>query len=198
VAAEADNAAVRECAEALAREELEHAELFKTERRRAYHAERDAGKLRHGPDPDNIPNEATLLALAIYMDRQLDSAIGILAVDDPGLGDLARETRQQIDENETSLAQVTARGEQISEQAVAAACAQIESGEGPRHLPPANTKRELQRLGIYCDRCFVLYDAVVETTEVESMLHTAQRMAVSALDRASLFKQIAVVKSTGI
>jgi len=194
VAAEADNASVRECAEALAREELEHGEMFRAERRKAYHAERNAGKLRHRPDPDSIPNEATLLALAIHLDRQLDSAVGTLDVDVPGLSDLARNSRQQIDENETSLRRVTARGEKVSEQGVAAACAQIESGEGHHHPLPANTERELQRLGIYCDRCFVLYDAIVETTEDESILHTAQRLAASALDRASLLKHLALEK----
>ena len=190
VASEADNAAVQKCAEALAREELEHAELFRAERRRAYHAERDAGKLRSMPDTATIPNEATLLALAIGMDRRLVDTVDGLATHFRGAADPALETRQQIGVNEAYLENATLQGEGISQQGLATAQAQIESKEVYLHLQAGDTERELERLEIYCDRCFVFYDAIAEATEDESILHTAQRLAISALERADRFRQL--------
>ena len=123
------------------------------------------------------------------MDRQLHKAVGDLDIDAPGLADLSREIRQQIATNEAAFERVTVPGEEISTPGVTAACAQIESGAGHRHSLPDKRGGELQRLGIYCDRCFVLYDAIVETTEDEALLHTAQGLAATALDRANFFNQ---------
>ena len=190
VASETDNAAVQKCAEALAREELEHAELFRAERRLAYHAERDAGKLRSMPDTATIPNEATLLALAIAMDRRLVDAVDSLATHFHGAADPGLETRQQIGVNKAFLDSATLQGEEISQQGLAAAHAQIESKEVYLHLQAGDAERELQRLEIYCDRCFVFYDAIAEATEDESILHTAQRLAISALEQADWFRQL--------
>ncbi len=55
VAAESENEAVRKYAEVLAREELGHAALLRAERRRAYHAERNADidRTRTQPQSDS-------------------------------------------------------------------------------------------------------------------------------------------------
>ena len=78
VAAEAEDESVRLCAEALAHEELEHAELFRAERRRAYHAERATGAARPPADPGVIHSEADLLATALRLDGYFCDAVGRL------------------------------------------------------------------------------------------------------------------------
>ncbi|MCP4768365.1 MAG: ferritin family protein, partial [Gammaproteobacteria bacterium] len=87
LASEADDEVVRQYAEVLAREELEHAALLRAERRLAFHAERAASAATSAAtsaaDPRSIQNETELLAAAIAIDRYLDDAISKIDSDSP-------------------------------------------------------------------------------------------------------------------
>jgi rubrerythrin len=189
VAADADNEAVRGYAEALAREELEHAELFRAERRRAYHAERDRSAAHPMPDPDAIQDEAGLLATAIGLDRHFAETIEQPGLDSPRLAALAHEARQGISEQEALLEDLSQTTPQVDE-IIASIVTQFDNDTADDHDGVATVSSELQQLRIFCDRSFVFYDAVVETTMDEAIMHTAQALASVALDRTGDLQQL--------
>jgi rubrerythrin len=189
VAADADNEAVRGYAEALAREELEHAELFRAERRRAYHAERDRSAAYPLPDPDAIQDETGLLATAIGLDRHFAEALEQPGIDSPRLAGLARETRQRISQKEALLEGLSQTTPQVDE-IIASIVTQSDSDAADDRDGVATVASELQQLRIFCDRCFVFYDAVVDSTSDESIMHAAQTLASIALDRSAVLQQV--------
>ena len=189
VAADADNEAVRGYAEALAREELEHAELFRAERRRAYHAERDHSATHPLPDPGAIHDESELLATALGLDRHFAEAIEQLGLDSPRLVALAREARQRISEKEAWLEGLSQTTPQVDE-IIAAIVTQSDNDAADDRDGVAPVASELQRLRLFFDRSFVFYDAVVETTTDEAIMHAAQALASLALDRSSVLQQV--------
>lgn len=192
VAAESDNETVRKYAEILAREELGHAALLRAERRLAYHAERDASAARPTPDPGTIHSEAELLATAIRIDRYLADAIGLLGTDSPQLAALARETREQISNNETALGSMALTSKKLPGEDISMILAQIDSSDGGIEGESDDPGSELHRLSIYCDRSFAFYDAIVESTTDESIMRTAQRLTSSALDRIGVLNRVIV------
>jgi rubrerythrin len=189
VAADADNEAVRGYAEALAREELEHAELFRAERRRAYHAERDRSAAYPMPDSGVILDEAGLLTTAIGLDRHFAETIEQLDIDSPRLAGLAREARQRISENEALLAGLSQTTPQVDE-IITSIVTQSDSDAADDRDGVATVASELHQLRIFCDRCFVFYDAVVETATDEAIMHAAQALASVALDQTSDLQQV--------
>lgn len=189
VAAEADNASLRECAEALAREELEHAELFRAERRRAYHAERDSSIARSIADPGAIHNEAELLATAIRIDRYFADTLDLLSADSPQLIALVREARQQISKNESLFRDLSINAVQIPDDIITLILPQSDFNNAGDHPDIATAGAKLQQLRICCDRSFVFYDAIVESTTNETILFTAQTLASVALDRTGVLQQ---------
>jgi len=54
----------------------------------------------------------------------------------------------------------------------------------------ADEPGELHRLSAYCDACFAFYDTIVETTADEEMMHSAQSLTSSALDRIGVLKRV--------
>ena len=190
VAAEADNASLRECAESLAREELEHADLFRAERRRAYHAERESNIARPIANPDAIHNEAELLATAIRIDRYFADTLDPLSADSPQLIALVQDARQQISKNEGLFSDLSTNAEQVPDDIIASILPQSDfSNSGDRH-DFATAGSQLQQLRICCDRSFVFYDAVVESTSNETILFSAQTLASVALDRTGVLQQV--------
>jgi rubrerythrin len=191
VAADADNEAVRGYAEALAREELEHAELFRAERRRAYHAERDrSASAQPLPDPGAMQDESELLATALGLDRHFSEAIGQLDIDSPQLTGLAREAQQRISEKKALLEDLSLTALQLAHEVIASIVAQSYNDAEDDRDGVATVASELQQLRIFCDRSFVFYDAVVETTTDEAIMHAALALASLALDRSSVLQQV--------
>ncbi len=188
VAAEADNEALRDCAEALAREELEHAELFRAERRRAYHAERNSTEARPLPDLGAIQTETELLSITVGLDRYFVDAIGRPGIDSPLLADLVDRSQQQLAEKEAlleNLLPITAQHDDI----VASIITHFDFDIIDDRDGFAAVASKLQQLRIFCDRSFVFYDALVESTTDESILHEAQAQASMALDRTGVLQQ---------
>jgi rubrerythrin len=96
IAAQADDPAIQEAAERMAREELRHAALLRQERRRSFHAERQKWSREDAATPRRPPAEE-----AAHAERALASLLTNLA-DEPaapvGLRRLADESQAMADE----------------------------------------------------------------------------------------------------
>ena len=184
VAAESDNEAVCKYAEILAREELGHAALLRAERRRAYHAEREANVIEPRLDPKTVHNEADLLAAAIHIDHYLADEMKMFTSDSPEINSLEKETRQQIVSNENALSSKPSPGEDITR-----SLEKIKSYNSTMAENSDDPDSRLQRLCACCDRSFAFYDTVVETADDETIMLTAQKLTSSALDRIGILKQ---------
>jgi len=191
VASEADDEAVRQYAEILAREELGHAALLRAERRLAFQAERDASVATSAADPRTIQNETELLAAAIEIDRYLGDALGKIESDSAQLAVLVRETRQQIDNNEDILNSLAPAYGKTAAAEIVMALAQAATNEATTVGESGGPDSELQRLSAYCDASFAFYDAIVESTADEAMMRSAQSLTSSALDRIGVLKRVA-------
>ena len=184
VAAESENEAVCKYAEILAREELGHAALLRAERRRAYHAEREANAVEPRLDPKAVHNEADLLAAAIHIDHYLADEMKIFTSDSSEIDSLEKETRRQIVSNEDALSGKSPPGEDITR-----SLEKIESYNLTMAEKASDPDSRLQRLCACCDRSFAFYDTVVETADDETIMLAAQKFTSSALDRIGILKQ---------
>jgi rubrerythrin len=189
VAAESDNEVVCKYAEILAREELGHAALLRAERRRAYHAERNTGSLEPVLDPRAIHNEADLLAAAIHIDRCLADTMGMITTDSPQLLALARETRQQVSDNENALGSLAQNSNQLPGEDICTKLEQLESYAAQMEKKSNSPDSNLQQLSFLFDRSFAFYDAIVESTVDESIMLAAQKLTASTLDRIGVLQQ---------
>ncbi len=185
VVAETKNEEIRKYAEILAREELGHAALLRAERRRAYHAEREASTVEPKLDPRTIHNETDLLTAAIYIDHYLADEIDIIAKNSAEIDPIIREIRQQIANNEKALDHGSSASEDISRaiEKIKSYHAEIEKGLN-------NNDLRLKRIHAYCDQSFAFYDAIVETNSDEAVMLGAQRLTAAALDRINALKQL--------
>ena len=61
---------------------------------------------------------------------------------------------------------------------------------GPAGAASGTKPTSLQKLDAYCDASFAFYDAVVETSKDESLMHSAQRLTSNALDRIGVIRQL--------
>ena len=185
VAANSENKNVREYAEILAREELGHAALLRAERRLAYHAEREANTTEPRLDPKAIHSEADLVAAAIHIDSYLAEQMKALSTTTPEINSLARQTQQQINDNEHALENKTSPGNDITKN-----LEQLKLHRASMKEELDNPNLELQRLWSCCDRSFAFYDAVVEIADDEDVMLAAQKLTSSALDRIGILKNI--------
>ena len=189
VAAESDNEVVRQYAEILAREELGHAALLRAERRRAYHAERNASLTEPVLDPRAIHNEADLLAAAIHVDRRLADTLSKITADAPQLVALAREAQRQIGDNEKVLGHLAQHSKQMPGEDISMNLEQLEFYNTQMEENSSSLDSTLQRLSFYCDRSFAFYDAIVANAADEKIMFAAQRLTSSALDRIGVLQQ---------
>jgi rubrerythrin len=189
VAAESDNEVVCKYAEILAREELGHAALLRAERRRAYHAERDTGSLEPVLDPRTVHNEADLLAAAIHIDRNLADTMALITADSPLLLSLARETKQQISDNENALGSLAHNSNQLPGEDICTKLEQLKSYAAQMEKKSNSPDSNLQQLSFLFDRSFAFFDAMVESAADESIMLAAQKLTASALDRIGVLQQ---------
>jgi len=185
VEANSKNKAVRKYAEILAREELGHAALLRSERRLAYHKERNTDKNVPQLDPVLIQNQSDLLAVAIHIDRYLESQMIIVAENKPEIDALRKDTHQQISVYEKSLSNKIPPGDEIVKN-----LQQLQADHSKKGEQHGKPELELQQLWSCCDRSFAFYDAVVETTTDEDVMLTAQDLTSTALDRIGVLKEI--------
>lgn len=188
VAANSDNKDIREYAEILAREELGHAALLRAERRRAFHLEREENTNEPRLDPKTISNEIDLLTAAIYIDRYLCDQMSTTNLKSPQIDALTKQAKQQIATNEQTLKKISQNntlspGKDISRDLQKLDLfnqkikEQINTDELTQHQILAN-----------CDHSFSFYDAIVEITNDEEVMLTAQNLSSTALDRIEALK----------
>ena len=183
VAATASDAAVREHAETLAREELGHAALLRAMRRRAWRAERETGHDEPDIEPTVIHTLADLLAVATSTEHCLADNVAALADSHPELEKFGAASRSILMETETRLKTVGDPGEDV-----ARAIGSI--GDYKRKITSLSNDPDAlhQRLRSDCDRCFAFYDAVVTHTKDEAVMLAAQRLSKSMLERIGFLR----------
>jgi len=189
VAANSESKTVRKYAEILAREELGHAALLRAERRRAFHAEREAKTAEPRLDPMAVHNEADLLAAAVHIDQFLADEMTKIADSSAEINLLARETRLQINDHENALYEKATKIQQSPGDDITRTLAQVKSYNDYMGQSKNSHDTRIQRLCACCDRSFAFYDAVVETTTDEAVMLMAQRLTSLALDRIGIIKQ---------
>ena len=113
VAANAQDDTVREYAEILAREELGHAALLRALRRRAWHAERKAGRNEPELDPGSVQSLADLLAVAASIEHSLGDEITVLSASYPELREVNAAMRQSLADIDARLKAAGKPGENI-------------------------------------------------------------------------------------
>lgn len=185
VAADSKNEAVRKYAEILAREELGHAALLRAERRRAYHAEREASIIEPRLDPRTIYSETDLLTAAIHIDRHLADGMELMAGESPEIAALVSETRREIASNKISLNEEVSPDEDIIRD-----LEQVDLYNAQIDKISNSSGARLNRLRACCDRSFAFYDAIVDSTSDEKIMLMAQRLSSSALDRIGILKKV--------
>jgi len=189
VAANSENETVRKYAEVLAREELGHAALLRAERRLAFHKERDASLNEPRLDPNVIHSETDLLVAAIHIDRYLADQMNTLTAINPELNTLAKDTLQQIKQNEDVLNKKLKDNMPPSED-VNNNIEQLKQHNAFMEKKYDKPDMELQRLWSCSDRSFAFYDAIVEKTTDEKIMLAAQNLTSTALSRIGALKEI--------
>lgn len=176
VAANAANENVREYAEILAREELGHAALLRSMRRRAWHAERKGGREEPYIDPASVHSLADLLAVAASMEQCLAEASAALSDNYPALEAVTADIQQSLADIAAKRQSAGAPGPGIN--------ATVDAAKACAARTAASRNDAVTTLRQLCsdsDRCFAFYDFVVMHTKDETVLQAAQRLSESAL-----------------
>jgi rubrerythrin len=157
IAATAASAEVRRLAEALAKDELEHAALLRRKRRRAYRAERALWPPE--PMPENVA------ALRAFAGRQAAVAAAL---------------------HHALAALLAERGQTVAADAFAAVAADEEiEADGVSPVPPGIPVTVTTGLRLL-EEAFDRYNAIVEHAASEAVLGEAQRLSERALRRLTL------------
>lgn len=184
VAANTDNREIREFAEVLAREELGHAALLRSERRRAYHSERQHSQTEPRLKPEIVATQGDLLQCAIFIDEYLSSQLATLDTTDV-TAQLNTSIQQNIDECKQQLQYWHQDNTLISTSldALANYYKLLDFSQKPEAY-------KLYRLFSNCDHAFSFYDAVVESNRDEETMLLAQKLSSLMLDRIALLKTV--------
>jgi len=170
----------RDMAESLASEELDHANLLRVERRRAYRAERAKGPPAELPSPRMVEGLADLLAVAVAVETRLAEMLKARAAGAPALDSLAREraalARRLDDERAAAPTPRPAIVKAVRAWRAAAGREPTASGKNaPADAAPA-------RLHATADRAFAFYDGVFAQAPNEEVMLKAQALSRAALD----------------
>jgi len=181
VAATAEDETVRKYAEILAQEELGHAALLRTMRRRAWHAEQEARHEEPDIDPSAVQTLADLLAVARSAERCLADNLAALGKTRPELNQLGNTMRHTLKDIEARQKTIEKPGEKA-----ARAIQAIEAYKSKTASTPVDPDALLERLSTDTDRCFAFYDAVVTHAKDEAVMLAAQKLSESILERAGI------------
>lgn len=186
VAASAEDDALRQFAENLAREELGHAALMRSMRRIAWRAEQQQVSEEPNVDPAIIHSLADLLAVANSAEHCLGSYLSALAEHHPELEPANTLTQQMMASTEAELSNSGRPGGEAAG-AVAAIAEHKDRNSALCNDPSALLKRLYQD----SDRCFAFYDAVTTNAEDEEVMLAALKLSESALQRIGLLRDTA-------
>jgi len=140
-------------------------------------------------DPDVIHNETDLLVAAIHIDRYVMDAMDRLDDDFAQINTLTMQTFKQLSQNKHVL-----NGKVLSDKTVPSEDVTINLKEITQYNEQMEERVDtpvlrLQRLCACCDRSFVFYKTVEETSSDEAIKTRAQELASSAYARQEILKQ---------
>lgn len=140
-------------------------------------------------DPDVIHNETDLLVAAIHIDRYVMDAMDRLDDDFAQINRLTMQTFKQLSQNKHVL-----NGKVFSDKTVPSEDVTINLEEITQYNEQMEERVDtpvlrLQRLCACCDRSFVFYKTVEETSSDEAIKTRAQALAASAHARQEILKQ---------
>lgn len=185
VAANSEDTEVCKLAEMLAHEELGHAALLRTQRRREWHKERDQKESESGISAANIRSTTDLLAVAIFFDRSLLALLEQTTATHPELKLIGRTTRETLSKNEKKLSLGYPPGPDISAELIS-----LDSWRKKNSGSSDNTSISIRRLYSDCDRSFTFYDSVVESIQDEATMLLAQKLCSQSLERIVELQQL--------
>jgi len=187
VAATSDDPTLSAFAETLAREELGHAALMRSMRRKAWHEERQSGNEESPTDPNIDPgiihNSADLLAIASSAEHCLASYLSLLTSSHPELAPVHEHTLGVVTDTDAQRDTAGTPGNEV-----AAAVAAIDTHKQRNSTLSDDPSALLKRLRVDSDRCFTFYDAVASRSEDEALMLTAQALSGYALERIGLLR----------
>ncbi|RLA43516.1 MAG: hypothetical protein DRR04_10020 [Gammaproteobacteria bacterium] len=185
VAANTEDDTVREYAEVLAQEELGHAAVVKSMRRRAWHAACLAHPEEPGIKPDTVESMVDFLAIAASLERCVRANLAALLDDYPRLD-------QVLAHSENIRRDIEALGKSYdsSSDSTADTIDSIEAYGGTIKALSGDKEGLLRRLYSDSDRCSMYYDTLVTSTRDEAVMLQAQSLTTSALERIDLLREI--------
>ncbi len=179
VAARAEDDALQDLAESLAKEELEHANVLRRVRRQAYHQERRAPGV--WPKASVIETLNDLRAAAIRGERAVAAGTGALDRQLPELNEISQ-----------SIADLLSHPSEEEDRSQAAEATPEETGgsapgtAGENRISPDRGRQRAALDG--AQEAFAFYDAVVASASREDVMLTAQALSTLALKRIQLLR----------
>ena len=185
VAANTEDDTVREYAEVLAQEELEHAAVVKSMRRRAWHAARLAHPEEPVIKPGMIESMVDFLAIAANLERCVRANLAALLDDYPRLDQVLAHS-----ENIRRDIEALGKSYDTSSDSAADTIDSIEAYGRTIKALSGDKKGLLRRLYSDSDRCSMYYDTLVTRTRDEAVMLQAQSLTISALERIDLLREV--------
>lgn len=184
VAANSTDREIREFAEVLAREELSHAALLRSERRRAFHNERQHPHVEPRMNPGMVHTLGDLLQCAVNIDEHLGSQLATLGTTDV-IEQLNTSIRHNLDDCKQQLESWHQDNADIT-----ATLSALEDYYQSLDIRDKPAGYRLCRLLSNCDHAFSFYDGVVENSREEETMLLAQKLSSLMLDRIALLKTV--------
>jgi rubrerythrin len=177
VAADSTNPQVSEYAEVLAREELAQAALLRSQRRRAWHAQRSQPTTEPGIDASAIDCVADLMAATVCIEQLVVTLMDQAGQALPALEKLITDRRQSLNVYEKSR-----RDRPSSNAELAGLLHAFASWQASIMAEIHDAAQALQRLHALCETSFAFYDAVVTSTHDEAVMLMAQNQTERMLE----------------
>lgn len=185
VAANSKDPDVCEFAEILAHEELGHAALLRTLRRREWHKERNKNGAEPSVRSTIIHNTADLLTISLFIEKSLLDLIEQFAARFPDLRTAEVITRKILSINEEKLPQDEPPGGDVT-----SILESLKSWQQDNPVITDNTSAALRRLCSDSDYRFTFYDSIVASTQNEEVMFLAQELCSLALERISELRKL--------
>lgn len=140
-------------------------------------------------DPGVVHNETDLLVAAIHIDRYVMDAMDRLDEDFAQINALTMQTFKQLSQNKHVL-----NGKVLSDKTVPSEDVTINLEEITQYNEQMEERVDtpvlrLQRLCACCDRSFIFYKTVAESSSDEAIKNRAQELASAAHARQEILKQ---------
>jgi hypothetical protein len=140
-------------------------------------------------DPKFIHNVTDLLAAAMHIDRYVMDEMNRLDEDFSGIHSLAIQTFKQFNRNKIALNNKVKIDKVVPGDDVISDMEEIISCNEQMKEKADTPALRLQRLCAFCDQSFSFYEAIIETTDDDTVMLTAKEQASSAHDRIVILRQ---------